>query len=377
MIQSFLSIAADPGRIRTGLRNRLLKAAYYYGDGSYAFFPRELVMYVNNRCNGRCIMCDIGRQRQESVFSRLLAQTKEDTLSIETCQKLADELKRQRPMINIGGVEPLLRKDIIELVSLFKWRGFPVKLVTNGWNLPEYAEKLVQAGLDQVVISLDGPRTIHDSIRGDGFFDRAVDGIRRLQQARQHSVRKTTIAINTCINHRNYRSLAEFAGTMIREEKVETIRFANWFFISEAASERHNDRFGNLGIATPTNFYETDISTMDTDILWAEIQRIRQRFSEKQVSVFPNFRGIEALKIYYQEPELFLQHQRCLTPWNSATINADGDVIVRNRCIDFVGGNIRKESFNSIWNGPLYREFRRELKKAGLFPACARCCGAF
>ena len=57
--------------------------------------------------------------------------------------------------IRLTGGEPLLRKNINQLISMLSLRDVEVEMTTNGVLLPRYAPSLSAAGLDRVTVSLD------------------------------------------------------------------------------------------------------------------------------------------------------------------------------------------------------------------------------
>ena len=57
--------------------------------------------------------------------------------------------------IRLSGGEPLLRKDLPELISMLALHGVEIAMTTNGVLLPRYAPALSAAGLDRVTVSLD------------------------------------------------------------------------------------------------------------------------------------------------------------------------------------------------------------------------------
>jgi MoaA/NifB/PqqE/SkfB family radical SAM enzyme len=68
--------------------------------------------------------------------------------------------------VSIMGGEPLMRKDVGELVDHLKARGVNVAMNTNGWY---FRQKLdVVAKLDLVCITLDGPKELNDEQRHPG-----------------------------------------------------------------------------------------------------------------------------------------------------------------------------------------------------------------
>jgi MoaA/NifB/PqqE/SkfB family radical SAM enzyme len=80
--------------------------------------------------------------------------------------------------VDISGGEPLLLRDLAELVDILVNGGCAVSVTTNGWHLARRAEALAGRA-DAIRVSLDGPDAErHDRWRGAGSFARAVAGIR-------------------------------------------------------------------------------------------------------------------------------------------------------------------------------------------------------
>lgn len=80
--------------------------------------------------------------------------------------------------VDISGGEPLLLRELPELINILTAGGCAVSVTTNGTHLARRAEALA-VHVDAVRVSLDGPDPErHDRWRGAGSFDRAVAGIR-------------------------------------------------------------------------------------------------------------------------------------------------------------------------------------------------------
>ncbi len=77
--------------------------------------------------------------------------------------------------ITFGGGEPFLKKGLGEILAHAKGLGFNVFLSTNGGLASEHRADL--GWVDHVNISLDGPREVHDLVRGAGAFDKALEGV--------------------------------------------------------------------------------------------------------------------------------------------------------------------------------------------------------
>lgn len=85
------------------------------------------------------------------------------------------------PVFIITGGEPFLRRDILEILEEIRCRGFEIYLLSNGTLIGKNrAERLAGIGLKGVQISIEGPESLHDSIRGRGSFASCLRGVERL-----------------------------------------------------------------------------------------------------------------------------------------------------------------------------------------------------
>ncbi len=103
-------------------------------------------MSITNRCNVNCLYCH---------HDGMLPSKDEMTpLEIQKISKVAKSLGVKK--IRISGGEPLIRKDIVEVIDKLNEVGFKdISITTNGTYLSKYAEDLKNAGLDRVNVSLD------------------------------------------------------------------------------------------------------------------------------------------------------------------------------------------------------------------------------
>ena len=113
---------------------------------------RDLRISVTDRCNMRCRYC-MPREVFGSDFAFL---SKIDILNYEEIDRLAGLfISLGTEKIRLSGGEPLLRKDLHELISMLALRDVEIAMTTNGVLLPRYAPALSAAGLDRVTVSLD------------------------------------------------------------------------------------------------------------------------------------------------------------------------------------------------------------------------------
>ena len=115
---------------------------------------QDLRISVTDRCNFRCDYCmpieKYGHNHNFLPKSEILS-FEEITIIVESMLKLG--LKKVR----ITGGEPLLRKDICLLISMIRKLDpeLDIAMTTNGTLLGKYANKLLNAGLNRVTVSLD------------------------------------------------------------------------------------------------------------------------------------------------------------------------------------------------------------------------------
>ena len=110
-----------------------------------------LRLSVTDRCDLRCAYCMPERQ----VFL-----PRKDVLSLEELHRMAlGFIARGITKIRLTGGEPLVRRDMIELVrAIGRKLGDGLEeltLTTNGTRLAEFAESLREAGVRRVNVSLD------------------------------------------------------------------------------------------------------------------------------------------------------------------------------------------------------------------------------
>lgn len=98
-----------------------------------------------HRCNLRCRFCHI----QETKFAEL------DTAGMKRVIDVLDRLGVAVLSVS-GGGEPLLREDFAEILEYAVSRGLYTKITSNGTMPLERYQRLLQTGVKEIAISLDG-----------------------------------------------------------------------------------------------------------------------------------------------------------------------------------------------------------------------------
>lgn len=121
--------------------------------------------YVTYRCNATCGFCDIWEKPSPYV-------------TLENVRENLTNLKRLGvKVIDFTGGEPLLHRQLDELLRESKRLGFITTVTSNGLLYPKYSGKL-RGLIDMLHFSLDSPiRDEHDASRGVKCFDKVMESI--------------------------------------------------------------------------------------------------------------------------------------------------------------------------------------------------------
>lgn len=342
--------------------------------GHLLYPPTHIVLGVNNFCNLRCVMCDVGTGN-ETNFGANLTGSKMRAMPLELFTRILDQICAFCPEAHLGiaYTEPLAWAHLGEALRLAQQRKIYVSVTTNGLLLPQRA-KALSPGCKSLSVSIDGPEPVHDHIRRrPGSYARAVSGI----EAAAALSEPPEISVFCTITEHNTGSLRQFLSEMSRLP-LKQVGILHNNFVTEDQATRHNivhhPEFG----ATPSNVFHSDPANIDLRTLSAELHEIAARQYPFPVSIHPNLAELNDLTTYYRAPDIFVG-RRCNDAARMLMIDSDGEAIpVHGRCYRFPIGNIRMESLSSIWHHEKLAGLRRALRRSGgLFPACSRCCSAF
>jgi len=126
-----------------------------------------VVWNVTRSCNLLCLHC----------YSDSEARRYEGELTTEEGYALLEDLGRfQVPAVLFSGGEPLVRRDLFDLVAFARGRGLRPTLSTNGTLITaEVAARIKQSGFTYVGVSLDGIGEVNDRFRGVAGARRQVE----------------------------------------------------------------------------------------------------------------------------------------------------------------------------------------------------------
>ena len=371
----FRKALSDPGYAVRAFRQRLRGyVSYLRGDGRSAP-PETVSLFLTFRCNLRCRMCgQWGPNGSAKGYSREMLESR---LSRAEIGRLLEDLRRSRPNITLFGGEPLLHPEFAGIVADVKAAGLRCNVITNAVLLERFAEPLVAAGLDEIIFSLDGPREVHDAVRGvPGTFDRAMAGFEALRAAKARAGRsRPRVNVTSVCFESSYLRLPELIP-IAESLGADSLTVHHLIFYDRATYDRHNAEFERI---FGTRCYDWEGFVVDElpGVDAEEVIRVRDEMRAARtrlaVSFYPNLTD-EEIRTWYGgfgfRPTSYAC--RCKSPWMVAYVFPDGGVRPFHS-MNFVAGTIREASFGEIWNNEAYRGYRRKVREIGTFPVCSRC----
>ena len=161
--------------------------------------PFQVTFSLTNRCNFRCAYCHIPLQERAEMTT-------------DAWRAAIDEFADAgMGRASFMGGEPLLRKDVPELIDHVKRRSVHASINTNGWLVPQYIDAL--ARLDLVCITLDGPAAVHDAQRHPGSYARVIDALELLRSRGTKTVTMTVLTATSIDTVDHVLDVARRSGT--------------------------------------------------------------------------------------------------------------------------------------------------------------------
>ncbi len=353
--------------------SRRLKIYFYYlfGNGRSAY-PEAITLFLTHRCNLSCKMC--GQWGREGVTKKQASQYINSEIPLDTMKLIIDNIALFLPNITLFGGEPLLYRGCAEVIRYIKNKGMHCLMITNGSLIEDSVKDIVDSGLDELNVSIDGNASLHDGIRGlPGLFEKIIKGLKEVQRFKvEMKKKKPLINLQCTITKYNYKHLEQLLD-VAGEAGADSLTFHNLIFLDHDALERQKvfDEMLGCGSADWEGFkFEPGI---DPEALYDKIKKILALKYRFAVDFYPNFSRNALIQYYKNSERASLEYsERCVSPWMAAYIFPDGEV---RPCLNssYSYGNALSDKFTELWNGDKAVRFRRFLKQKRVFPVCARC----
>jgi len=335
------------------VKNAVLFPIDYFLRNGKSSYPMNISWYSTMRCNLRCSFC----------YLRDVLNKGDEELPFEELKALVEQVAKHRPSFFITGGEPLMRPDLVDIVREIKKHGMFVGINSNGTLLTrEKADALISAGLDYLCVSIDGNRETHDRIRGTkGAFDKAANNLKYFCSRKND----THVLIN-CTICRDNLGQPDSVIKVAKRTGVDELTLQHLSYLSDSEIQK----LTGLNLV----YYKDTMKLYRQEIVDAIVQ-LKEKAKREGISVFfkPPLSDSQVFNWYSDD---FSYEGKCFYPWRSLRLGPDGSVYPCSMILDKFG-SIRASSVEEVWNSREFVRFRKELKKRGLFPECARCCKLF
>lgn len=290
--------------------------------------PSLILLEPACMCNLKCRLCKLGNDN---------IKREKGLMNFNMPKKIIDEIGDELFTIlftNWG--EPFLNNQLLEMVRYASERKIFTKINTSGHLVKtrEMAEGIINSGLDEIVVALDGlTEEIYLENRVGGDFYAVTEGMKLLGEMKRLKSSK-----NPCVKM-----------LFIITKKNEHQRNKVPAFAKNLGVDRYIIKTANLAYIPVANRAEFIPDNMDYSRYRSEDFTLKER-------------------ILYG----------CMRAWHSAVVLWDGRVVpcCNDDEGDYVMGDLNKNSFMEIWNGKKYSNFRDMLitSKSNI-PMCKNCPG--
>jgi MoaA/NifB/PqqE/SkfB family radical SAM enzyme len=311
--------------------------------GADAAPPVCLYLEVTNRCNLLCETCPRTFEDLEPPAD----------MSWELFTSIIDQSENIARVVMHGVGEPMLVKNLPEMIRYCKARGIYTLFNTNGTLLtPRKQRELIETGLDELRVSLDAADAkTFLAVRGKDFFNRIVrniSGFTALQ--REMGAEKPLVSMWLT-------GLKETIGQL-----PDFVRLAAAIGVREVHLQRLVFDEAGFGLARAQS------------ALFAQARAEEQEAVDAAQAIATAL-GVQLNASGGTEPGLALKNQEtekpwstCRRPWSLMYFTAHGRALPC--CIapfsargyeNYTLGDATQQSLREIWNSPAYREFRTSL----------------
>lgn len=307
--------------------------------------PIQGTLCLTYNCNLRCEMCDLPL-RHKSL------EAQNTSFNLNDYYKIIDDFAAIGTSgMALSGGEPMLHKELYEIINYIRKKEMMVQMTTNGWFVTqESALKLIKTGINVISISLDGATAnTHNKIRrNDQSFEKAIEAIKILDSVRKENNSSLKINISSTLGKNNHKEALE----LVQLAKDLGADYIGFMPVHEIAPDLEDHEYSHNNHDDLNDLYVT----VDKLIK----MRKEDDFIETSIAYLNMF------KSFYNNQKLPIP---CLAGFTTLVVDCYGEVFP---CFAFYEtkkswGNIKKVGLKSFWNSYDLKLKREKIK------ACRDC----
>ncbi|MCB1153385.1 radical SAM protein [bacterium] len=301
--------------------------------------PSFVNLSITMRCNLRCHMCDCPNIKvSEPTPDRWLA----------FIDRLGDWLPTGTQVLVTGG-EPMLHHRCVDFVERLASFGLKVALNTNGTLLNvDKVERLKDAGLSILNVSVDGLAATHDRLRnGPGSFQGIVD---ILHYVGKHT--DWTLHVVPVINAQNHREMPEVVRFFTADPRIKAMHFQS---VIPTMGKPWDDGFFDRDALWPKSSDEAEAIAATLETL-KEMKRDGAHIDnpEAQFSVWQR---------YFRNPRNGLTGNECRVAYGSLIAQSNGDLTF---CDVFGPVGTIDDDVRAMWESTFAQNRRDDMSRCNL-----------
>ena len=302
----------------------------------------NLFLEVTSRCNARCEHCGSrcdGNEQGAEVSAEVLKRT---------LKEISECYDPKKVYLNVTGGEPLMRKDLFDILEYAVDLGFEWGMTSNGMLITESMfKKIEKAKMSTVSISIDGLKETHEKFRKvPNSYEKILKGIDMMIASPVIKI----VQVTTVANKKNLNELEDLYQLLL-EHGVKYWRVVNCDPIGRAND--NSDIFLDLE---------------DYKYLFKFIEEKQKEGKMKDVTYgCSHYLGVN------EERKIRSNYFICMAGLTVGSILSNGDIFVCPnvpRRKELIQGNINKDSFVNVWETK-FECFRNEDRTSN--SKCKKC----
>lgn len=311
--------------------------------------PNRVFWWFKPICNLNCNHCNIGKNTDLKNFHPTLSLEKK----IKIIDKIYEWIGKPYSLSFIVG-EPLLHKDMLQLLKYANNKGITTSIVSNATliNTKNMAKQIINSDLDYLSLSLDSfAAKIHDETRGqEGVRDRVFKAISLLKTARTDlNKNKPKIYINSIMMSNNLKELIKLIKWS-KQNKIDGITFQ---------PIANPDLFGGSG-KLGERWFETSPLWPNQKEVIGFIEEI-EKMQKKGYPIKNSTSDMKKFKRYFKNPILFGIKEDNSGEYTSITITDDGHIKMCPAETQTLG-DVLNEDLEQMWNSHKAHKARIHIK---------------
>ncbi|PIS47433.1 MAG: hypothetical protein COT17_03335 [Elusimicrobia bacterium CG08_land_8_20_14_0_20_51_18] len=323
--------------------------------------PARCIIETDYKCNLKCQSCSLWKEDYRKLRGEGKGALKTEELEVLHEKLAAFGVKRTT---YIGG-EPFLNEDILKLALDAKAKGIIPNTVTNGNALTREAIKEITGkGLfNTMIFSLDGPKNIHNFIRGSNdAFQKVFEALKTLRGIKaQKKLKYPKLFVYVTVSKLNYKYLEE-AYRLAKSVNANRIRFQLASALTPEILAETNKILGFEAVKTHSYLNALGLAPEELEKAKKTLRKIK--------AVSKN-----GLKIETESVLDGTENKNCRFIGRDFVITPSGNVLLCPMLTNFTAGNVKTENLQEI--------FSKNMKKTGMIlaladsgklPVCRQCC---